>query len=112
VVAVSGRRVTRAILSAALAVALVLVLGLASGCGPSKAQLAAQHRDECFANQREIKQAIDLEHADSGVYPSISDVLRVVHVSCPDGGTYSFDPNTDTVSCSIHGAAPADSGGQ
>jgi hypothetical protein len=93
-----------------LALALCLVLAFAAGCGPSKAEVAAQHRDECFANQRQIKQAIDLEHADSGIYPSIGDVLRVMHVTCPDGGTYTFDPNTDTVSCSVHGVAPASSG--
>lgn len=26
------------------------------------------------------------------------------HLSCPDGGTYTYDPKTGTVACSVHGS--------
>jgi len=86
---------------------LLLVVSLASilaaACSPSKAEIAAQQRDQCFANEQQIKMAIDLVNADTGVYPEIGGVVTKLGVKCPAGGTYSFDPNTNTVSCSVHG---------
>lgn len=73
------------------------------GCAPSKADVAAQQKQLCFANERQIKTAIDLVHADSGLYPDIGTVVTKLQLKCPAGGTYSFDQNTDTVSCSVHG---------
>jgi hypothetical protein len=95
----AARRIVLGALAAAL---LVAVLGV-SGCGPSKAEVAAQQRDECFATESRIKTAMDLVHADSGVYPNVADAVRELAAKCPAGGTYSFDPDTDTVSCSVHG---------
>jgi hypothetical protein len=100
-------RLARAALAIALASA-VLMAGLAlSGCGPSKADVSAQQRDECFANQKRIKLATDLVNADTGIYPDIASVVAQLKAVCPSGGAYSFDPKTDTVSCSVHGSAPA-----
>jgi ABC-type oligopeptide transport system substrate-binding subunit len=86
-----------------LALLLVVTALAAAGCGPSKADVAAQQKQECFANERQLKTAIDLVDADTGFYPTIADVVSQLHVACPAGGTYSFDPSTDTVSCSVHG---------
>ena len=93
------KRIGALVLVAVLAVAALT----AAGCGPSKAAVAAEHRDRCFANEAQIKTAINLVYADTGVYPTMADVLSKLHVTCPDGGTYSFDEKTDTVSCSVHG---------
>jgi hypothetical protein len=90
-----------------LAVCLALVLALAAvtllACGPSAAEKAAQDRDACFANQTQIKMAMSVINADTGVYPEITSVTTKLDLKCPSGGTYSFDPTTATVSCSIHG---------
>ena len=83
-----------------------LLLATAAGlvaCGPSKADIAAQHKQECFDNEARIKTAMDLVHADTGFYPDITDAASKLGAKCPDGGTYTFDPNTDTVSCTVHG---------
>ena len=40
---------------------------------------------------------------DTGVYPDVASVVAQLHAKCPSGGTYSFDPNTNVVSCSVHG---------
>ena len=83
-----------------------LLLGAAVGlsaCGPSKAELAAQRKQECFGNESRIKTAMDLVHADTGFYPDVTDAASKLSAKCPDGGTYTFDPNTDTVSCTVHG---------
>ena len=69
----------RRVVPALLVCVLVLVALGAVACGPSKAAVASEHKDQCFANETQIK------------------------TSCPDGGTYSFDEKTDTVSCSVHG---------
>jgi len=85
-------------------IVLLLFLAIAAvACGPSKVEVAAQQKQECFANEQRIKLAINLVNADTGVYPDIKNVLAQLDATCPAGGTYSFDPNTDTVSCSIHG---------
>ena len=81
----------------------VLLLAVLAGCAPSKAQVAEQDRQQCFANEQQIKMAMDAVYADSDIYPNVADVVAKLGVKCPDGGTYSFDPNTDTVSCSVHG---------
>ena len=86
-----------------LAVSLALA---AVACSPSKADVAAQQRDACFQNQAQIKTAINLVHADSGLYADVADVVKQLHLACPAGGTYSFDQNSDTVSCSVHGTTP------
>ena len=85
-----------------VAALLLVALGLVA-CGPSKAQLAAQNREQCFAYEKQITMAMNLVHADSGIYPSVQDAAKELGAKCPSGGTYSFDPKTDTVSCSIHG---------
>ena len=91
----------RASVGAALLLAFA-VLGV-TACTPSKAQVAAEHREQCFNNEHQIKLAIDLVHADSGVYPDVKNVVAELKLRCPDGGTYSYDPNTDIVTCSVHG---------
>ena len=79
-----------------------------AACGPSAAQVAAQQKAECFNHESQILTAINLVHADTGVYPDIASVLKQLpSAKCPSGGTYTFDPNTDTVTCSVHGK-PAD----
>jgi len=95
--------VRRRVVPALLVCVLVLVALGAVACGPSKAAVASEHKDQCFANENQIKTAINLVNADTGIYPTIADVVSKLHVSCPDGGTYSFDEKTDTVSCSVHG---------
>ena len=86
------------------ALLLLLVMGLSlSGCAPSKVEVAAQQKQACFANQRQIKTAIGIVHADSGIYPDVATVVAKLGLKCPSGGTYSFDPDTDTLTCSIHG---------
>jgi len=87
---------------------LAIVAVVIVGCGgPSKEQIAAQQRDECFTNELKIKTAIDLVNADSGIYPDVASVVSKLDVKCPSGGTYSFDAGTDTVSCSVHGSKSA-----
>ena len=88
----------------ALAAAVLLIVALGPiACSPSKAQLAAQNKEQCFAYEKQIKMAMDIVHADSGIYPSVQDTASKLGAKCPSGGTYSFNPQTDTVSCSIHG---------
>jgi len=98
--------VSRAARTVRLALALVLALTALAvvACGPSKAEIAQQQRDECFATQKQIKLATDLVNADTGIYPDIASVVAQLHEKCPAGGTYSFDPKTNTVSCSVHGS--------
>ena len=98
-----AKRIVRLVLAVALALTALSVVA----CGPSKAEIAQQQRDECFATQKQIKLATDLVNADTGIYPDIASVVAQLHATCPAGGTYSFDPKTNTVSCSVHG-----SGGQ
>ena len=91
-----------------MALALVICLLLAgafalTACGPSKAEVAAQQKQDCFATESRIKTAMDLVHADTGFYPNVADAVRELGATCPAGGTYTFDPNTDTVSCTVHG---------
>ncbi|MDR3685511.1 MAG: hypothetical protein P4L93_00905 [Coriobacteriia bacterium] len=90
---------------ARLSLAVVLALAALSvvACGPSKAEIAQQQKDECFATMSQMKLAIDLVNADTGVYPDVASVVAQLHAKCPSGGTYSFDPNTNVVSCSVHG---------
>jgi hypothetical protein len=85
---------------------LTLVLALAvvlTGCGPSKADQAAEQKATCFAAEKRIKVAFDLVYADSGIYPDMANVLKELDAKCPAGGTYTFDPVADTVTCSVHG---------
>lgn len=96
----------RRIVRIAMFAALMLGLAAVVACAPSKAEVAAQQRDECYGTMRQISMAMNLEHADSGVYPDIASVVKTLGAKCPSGGTYSFDPNTGTVSCSVHGVAP------
>ena len=96
---------TRARLIARLSLAVVLALAALGmvACGPSKAEIAQQQKDECFATMSQMKLAIDLVNADTGVYPDVAGVVAQLHAKCPSGGTYSFNPNTNVVSCSVHG---------
>ena len=91
-------------LRATLVVAVLLVasLGLVA-CAGGKADVAAANKEQCFAYEKQIKMAMDLVHADSGLYPEVQDTANKLGAKCPSGGMYSFDPNTDTVSCSVHG---------
>ena len=73
------------------------------GCAPSKAAVAAQQREQCFANERNIGMAMGAIHADSGIYPDVQDAASKLGAKCPAGGTYTFDQDTAVVSCSIHG---------
>jgi hypothetical protein len=101
---IARRRIVALALLGALVLALAATVG---GCAPSAADVAAQHKEQCFANQRQIKMAIGLVNADSGLYPDINNVVAELKVKCPDGGTYAFDQKTATVSCSVHGVAPS-----
>ena len=92
----------RRMMVAAALILLVGTLGVAA-CGPNKAELAAQQKQECFDNESRIKTAMDLVHADTGIFPDVTDAASKLAAKCPAGGTYSFDPDTDTVSCSVHG---------
>jgi hypothetical protein len=92
------RRLTTAI----VLVLLLMALGL-TACGPNKADVAAQQKQDCFANESRIKTAMDLVHADTGVYPNVADAVSELGAKCPAGGTYTFDSNTGVVSCTVHG---------
>ena len=88
-----------------LAVVVAGAVGLA-GCAGGKADPAASvaaNKEQCFANMRQIKMAMDLIYADAGIYPSVTDSAKKLDVKCPSGGTYSFDSAKDVVSCSVHG---------
>jgi hypothetical protein len=41
--------------------------------------------------------------ADSGIDAPLQTVVDKTHVVCPAGGTYSYDPTTGVVNCSVHG---------
>jgi hypothetical protein len=88
-------------------VLVMMLLTVASialvACGPSKAEVAAQQKEQCFTSQRQLKLALGVIYADSGIYPDVQDAANKLGAKCPSGGTYSFDPSTDTVSCSVHG---------
>jgi hypothetical protein len=83
-------------------VALVIVLAVA-GCGPDSAKVEAKQKEQCFANERLLKTAMDAFYADSGMYPPLSTVTSKLDVKCPAGGEYTFDEKSDAVSCSVHG---------
>jgi len=99
------RRMRVAARFAAALLAAALLVALVAGCGQSAAQKAAADRDECYANESQILSAINLEHADSGEYADVNLVAKTLNLKCPSGGTYTFDPNTDIVSCTVHGHA-------
>jgi hypothetical protein len=82
--------------------ALVVALLTLAGCGP-KGLSAAVAKQECFANQAKIRDMFDLFYADSGEYPPIGIVVQKLGITCPSGGTYTFDAKTVAVSCSVHG---------
>ena len=85
---------------AVLATAAMLLVAL-SGC--SGASAAAEQKQQCFANESLIQSYMKLFDEDSGMYPPLKDVIDKLHVTCPSGGTYSFDPKTGIVTCSVHG---------
>jgi hypothetical protein len=98
------RLALRCLLAVAITAALACALLSAAGCGsgshgPSEAEKTAA----CAENQVHIKQMMDLFYADAQEYPPIATVVDKLHVTCPDGGTYTFDEQTDAVSCSVHG---------
>ena len=96
------KRLRLAVLVAAL-LAVVLATVLLSGCSAGDGDAAAEQKARCFQNEKLIKVAMDVFYADSQLYPPISSVVTKLDVKCPSGGVYSFDPNTDTVTCSVHG---------
>lgn len=85
----------------ALAVSLVL-----TGCGSGKPDVEAQ-RAACTQNMMLISTEMKLFLADTGEYPPFDTVLQKIGRTCPSKGVYSFDPSTDTLSCSAHGAYAA-----
>jgi hypothetical protein len=95
-------------LGRALVLLLVMVLfagGLLGmgGCGPRQPS-AEEQKQQCFATQKTLKQAMDLFYADTGgQYPPFEKVVLQLNAKCPSGGTYSFDSANDQVSCSVHG---------
>jgi len=86
-----------------IAVILILAatLGMAA-CAPAKPSVA-DTKAACFTNESLITAEMSLFHADAGIYPPIADVVSKMHLTCPSGGTYSFDATTHVVSCSVHG---------
>jgi PBP1b-binding outer membrane lipoprotein LpoB len=87
------------VIAVVLAIA-ILALALA-GC--SQDSRAAEQKAQCFANETVIQAEMKLFKADSGLDAPIQDVLGVTHVTCPSGGTYSYDPATEIATCSVHG---------
>jgi hypothetical protein len=86
-----------------VALALVVALALAvAGCG-AKAPTAEEQKAACFQNIQLIQAEMRLFKADSGVDAPIQTVVDKLGVKCPSGGTYSWDPNAEVVSCSVHG---------
>jgi hypothetical protein len=88
--------------------ALVVVLGLAllfalAGCSAGTPSAQAE-KAACMQNMALIHTEMALFLADSGEYPPLAIVLQKTGIRCPSGGTYSFDADTGTISCSIHGA--------
>ncbi len=88
-----------AALTVALVVALVLLSAGCSAGGPT----AEMQKAECEQNMALIHTEMGLFHADTGEYPPLTTVVEKTGAKCPAGGVYAFDPNTETVSCSIHG---------
>jgi hypothetical protein len=86
-----------------IAVILVLLVGLGmAACAPA-APSAADLKAKCFSNETLIAAEMKLFYADAGIYPPIATVVEKTHLTCPSGGTYSFDEKTGIVTCSIHG---------
>lgn len=82
------------------ALALLLVITLA-GC--THDSTAAEQKAKCFANEALVGTEMKLFKADSGIDAPLQTVVDKTHVVCPAGGTYSYDPTTGVVNCSVHG---------
>ena len=70
-------------------------------------------KDSCFANERTIEGAWSTYQANGGSdtpadFDGLMQILVPQYIKaaprCPSGGTYTFDPSTGQVSCSIHGS--------
>ena len=77
----------------------VLALGACAAQGPT----AAEQKAKCFANEALVQTEMKLFTADTGMDAPFASVLSKTHAICPSGGTYSYDPATGIVSCSVHG---------
>ena len=88
-----------------VAIALVTIIGMPvlSACTPSKVDVTAEQKTQCYQNERLIKTAMDLFFADSQMYPPLEQVVTKLDAKCPSGGTYTFNEKTDVVDCSVHG---------
>jgi hypothetical protein len=88
--------------TAIIAIVLVAVLALA-GCA-AQAPTGAEQKAKCFANEALLQTEMKLFNADTGgMDPPFQSVVDKTKAVCPGGGTYSYDPATGLVTCSVHG---------
>ena len=87
-------------LGALLVTALVVSLTLA-GC--SQGPTAAEKKTTCFGNEARVEAVMKLFKADSGMDAPLDKVLKDTGAVCPSGGTYTWDPATSVLTCSVHG---------
>jgi hypothetical protein len=88
------------LLAAVLALALALAAALSScSQGPTESEKKAV----CFGNEARVGAVMKLFKADSGMDAPLDRVLGEMKAVCPSGGTYTWDPQTETLTCSIHG---------
>jgi hypothetical protein len=88
----------------ALTLATLFLGAMVLSACTTTAQIEAQQRDECYATQAEIQAAMNQGHSATGAFPDIGSLVARLNVKCPVGGTYEFNPNAETVSCTKHGS--------
>jgi hypothetical protein len=61
----------------------------------------------CYANERVIEGAAQSALAESGALPASMEAMVPTYITavptCLGGGTYTYDPNSGKVTCSVHG---------
>jgi general secretion pathway protein G len=94
-----------------LLIVVIILAALAAIAIPRMSQNTATARQRaCYTNISTMNTQIELYNSEEEAYPTnLTDVTQNTDYfpddepNCPSGGTYSMDPNTYRVSCSIHG---------
>lgn len=91
-----------------IALALVWVIAFALvGCAQPIAKVAEKTAQEqkavCQSKMTLMQTEMKLFNADSGLEAPFETVIEKTNSVCPSGGTYTYDPATYLVTCSVHG---------
>jgi general secretion pathway protein G len=94
-----------------LLIVVIILAALAAIAIPRMSQNSATARQRaCHTNVATVNTQIELYDSEEEEYPgNLTDVTQNTayfpdgEPNCPSNGTYSMDPNTHRVSCSIHG---------